>query len=35
MSVLPEGEGIVAGEMDRHRLQRVRESLPALGHRRL
>jgi nitrilase len=35
LSVLPEGEGIVAGEMDRHRLQRVRESLPALGHRRL
>ena len=34
-SVLPEGEGIVIGDMDPHRLQKVRESLPALKHRKL
>ncbi|RJF94963.1 carbon-nitrogen hydrolase family protein [Noviherbaspirillum saxi] len=33
--VLPEGEGVVIGELDPARLQRVRESLPALRHRRL
>jgi len=34
-SVLPEGQGIVIGEIDPHHLQQVRESLPALTHRRL
>lgn len=34
-SVLPEGEGIVIGEIDPHHLQQVRESLPALTHRKL
>ncbi len=34
-AVLPEGEGIVAGEIDPAHLQRVRESLPALKHRKL
>jgi nitrilase len=33
--VLPEGEGIVVGEIDLRLLQRVRESLPALRHRKL
>jgi nitrilase len=34
-SVLPEGEGIVIGDIDPHRLHKVRESLPALKHRKL
>ncbi|WP_292934317.1 carbon-nitrogen hydrolase family protein [Noviherbaspirillum sp.] len=34
-SVLPEGEGIVIGDVDPAHLQRVRESLPALKHRKL
>jgi deaminated glutathione amidase len=34
-TVLPEGEGIVIGEIERQHLQRVRESLPALRHRKL
>lgn len=34
-AVLPEGEGIVMGEVDATQLQRVRESLPALKHRKL
>jgi predicted amidohydrolase len=33
--VLPEGEGIVAGDIESAHLQRVRESLPALKHRKL
>ena len=33
--VLPEGEGVVLGELDPVHLQRVRESLPALKHRKL
>jgi predicted amidohydrolase len=32
---LPEGEGFVSGEIDAAVLQRVRESLPALQHRKL
>jgi deaminated glutathione amidase len=35
MSVLSEGEGLVIGAMDPHRLQYVREGLPALMHRKL
>ncbi|MFJ3047836.1 carbon-nitrogen hydrolase family protein [Herbaspirillum chlorophenolicum] len=35
ISVLPEGEGLVIGDIDPHRLQYVRESLPALRHRKL
>jgi nitrilase len=35
VSVLPEGEGLVMGDIDPHRLQYVRESLPALRHRKL
>lgn len=35
LSVLPEGEGLVIGDIDPHRLQYVRESLPALRHRKL
>jgi len=35
LSVLPEGEGLVIGDIDPHRLQYVRESLPALKHRKL
>ncbi|MBB3211161.1 nitrilase [Herbaspirillum sp. Sphag1AN] len=35
VSVLPEGEGLVIGAIDPHRLQYVRESLPALKHRKL
>jgi len=35
ISVLPEGEGLVIGAIDPHRLQYVRESLPALKHRKL
>ncbi|WP_170942068.1 carbon-nitrogen hydrolase family protein [Noviherbaspirillum denitrificans] len=34
-AVLPEGEGVVAGDLDPAHLQRVRESLPALKHRKL
>lgn len=34
-AVLAEGEGIVAGEIEPQQLQRVRESLPALKHRKL
>jgi nitrilase len=34
-AVLPEGEGVVAGAIDHNVLQEVRESLPALKHRRL
>ena len=33
LSVLSEGEGVVAGDLDRARLAEVRRSLPALGHR--
>ncbi len=33
--VLPEGEGVVVGEIDLDHMQRVRENLPALRHRRL
>ncbi|MFL9925487.1 carbon-nitrogen hydrolase family protein [Herbaspirillum lusitanum] len=35
VSVLPEGEGLVIGDIDPHRLQYVRDSLPALRHRKL
>ncbi len=34
-AVLPEGEGVVMGEIEPLHLQRVRESLPALKHRKL
>ncbi|MFC7513383.1 carbon-nitrogen hydrolase family protein [Herbaspirillum sp. GCM10030257] len=34
-SVLPEGEGVVIGDLDISQLQGVRESLPALMHRKL
>jgi nitrilase len=34
-SVLPEGPGIVIGDLAPHHLEKVRESLPALLHRRL
>ncbi|MGV3654922.1 MAG: carbon-nitrogen hydrolase family protein [Noviherbaspirillum sp.] len=34
-AVLPEGEGVVAGAIDLQALRDVRESLPALKHRRL
>lgn len=34
-AVLPEGEGVVLGEIDPAHLGRVRESLPALKHRKL
>ncbi len=34
-AVLPEGEGIVIGDIEPQHLQRVRESLPALKHRKL
>jgi nitrilase len=34
-AVLPEGEGVVSGEIDADYLARVRESLPALKHRKL
>ncbi len=34
-AVLPEGEGVVVGDIDTAELLRVRESLPALKHRRL
>jgi nitrilase len=35
VSVLPEGEGVVMGEMDLARLKSVRQNLQALRHRRL
>ena len=35
VSVLPEGAGYVIGDIDPHRLQYVRQSLPALKHRKL
>jgi predicted amidohydrolase len=35
VSVLPEGEGVVMGEMDLERLKSVRHNLQALQHRRL
>lgn len=35
VSVLPAGEGVVIGELDLALMQSVRESLPALRHRRL
>ena len=35
VSVLPEGEGVVAGTLDLRRLRDVRRSLPALEHRKL
>jgi predicted amidohydrolase len=34
-AVLPEGEGVVCGEIDSAFLHRVRESLPALKHRKM
>lgn len=34
-AVLPEGEGVVLGEIDQQYLESVRESLPALKHRKL
>jgi predicted amidohydrolase len=34
-AVLPEGEGLVIGNIEPHYLSRVRESLPALKHRKL
>jgi deaminated glutathione amidase len=34
-AILPEGEGIVVGEIDVGHMQRVRENLPALKHRKL
>jgi predicted amidohydrolase len=33
LEVLAEGEGVVAGNLDRARIDEVRRSLPALGHR--
>jgi len=33
LSCLPEGEGIVAGELSSQRLAEVRAQLPALAHR--
>ncbi|MDB5798996.1 MAG: nitrilase protein, partial [Paucimonas sp.] len=35
LSVVAEGEGVASGELQPAELQRVRESLPALAHRRL
>lgn len=35
MSVLPEGEGVIAGTIDVEYVRSVRESLPALAHRRI
>jgi nitrilase len=32
---LPEGEGLVSGEIDAELLQQIRTSLPALQHRKL
>ena len=34
-AVLPEGEGVIVGEIDQDLIVRVRENLPALKHRRL
>jgi nitrilase len=33
--VLPEGEGVVSGEIDPGYIAKVRESLPALKHRKM
>jgi nitrilase len=33
MDILPEGEGLVSGEIDLHALAAIRDSLPALRHR--
>jgi nitrilase len=35
LSVLPEHEGVVSGTIDPERLAEVRQSLPALAHRKL
>ena len=35
VSVLPEGEGIVCGDIDLESLNEIRERLPALKHRRI
>ncbi|MEC5216517.1 putative amidohydrolase [Actimicrobium sp. GrIS 1.19] len=35
LDVLPEGEGLVIGHTEPHHLENVRDSLPALHHRRL
>lgn len=35
IACLPEGEGVVAGELDLNLLAQVRENLPALKHRRM
>ena len=35
VAVLPEGEGVVMGELDFARIAQVRQQLPALAHRRL
>ncbi|SFB78841.1 nitrilase [Marinospirillum celere] len=35
MSCLPEGEGLVSGELNAQRLAEIRRQLPALNHRRL
>jgi nitrilase len=34
-AVLPEGEGVIVGEIDHELIDRVREDLPALKHRKL
>jgi predicted amidohydrolase len=34
-AVLPEGEGLVIGDIDPHCLKQIRENLPALKHRKL
>lgn len=34
-AVLPEGEGLVIGDLDPHYLKQIRENLPALKHRKL
>lgn len=33
IDVLPEGEGVVCGNIDPHRINEVRAALPALRHR--
>jgi nitrilase len=33
IAVLPEGEGVVSGELDRAKIETVRGNLPALRHR--
>jgi deaminated glutathione amidase len=35
LGLLPEGEGVVVGELDINHLKKIRENLPALTHRRL